>query len=63
MNKIFKHSLSFLLLLSVSLSSSLPLWAAEGFNLLDGLGGQDDILDPDEAFQISYDSQPRAIKG
>lgn len=41
---------------------SLPLWAAEGFNLLDSLGGEDDILDPDDAFQISYDSQPGQFK-
>ncbi len=38
---------------------SLPVWAAEGFNLLDSLGGAEDgILDPDDAFQISHDSQP-----
>ena len=46
--------LSFLLLLSIS----LPVGAAEGFNLLDSLGGEDDILDVDDAFQINYDSQP-----
>jgi thiol:disulfide interchange protein DsbD len=44
-----------LLLLTVY---SLPLWASPGFNLLDSLGGDDNILDPDDAFQISYDSQP-----
>ena len=37
---------------------STPLFATGGFNLLDSLGGEDDILEPDEAFQISYDSQP-----
>lgn len=58
MTKLIKSITTFLLLLAVS----LPLCAAEGFNLLDGLGGQDDILDPDEAFQISYDSQPGLFK-
>jgi thiol:disulfide interchange protein DsbD len=59
MTKTLKSFLSFLLLLSVS----LPLSAAEDFNLLDSLGGaQDDILDPDDAFQISYDSQPGQFK-
>lgn len=62
MNKTFKYLLSFLLLLTINLSASLPLWAAEGFNLLDSLGGQDDILDPDVAFQISHDSQPGQFK-
>ena len=42
---------------------SLPVWAAEGFNLLDSLGGgQDDILDPDDAFRINFDSQPGQFK-
>ncbi len=58
MTKLIKSISTFLLLLTVS----LPLCAAEGFNLLDGLGGQDDILDPDDAFQISYDSQPGQFK-
>jgi len=50
-----KSFLSFLLIATFS----LPLWAAESFNLLDSLGGmQDDILDPDDAFQISYESKP-----
>jgi thiol:disulfide interchange protein DsbD len=62
MIKTSKSLFSFLLLLTISLSPSLPLWAAEGFNLLDNLGGQDDILEPDEAFQISYDSQPGQFK-
>ncbi|MCG6939430.1 MAG: protein-disulfide reductase DsbD [Gammaproteobacteria bacterium] len=53
-----KSILSFLLLTFIS----LPLWAAEGFNLLDSLGGEDDILEPDDAFQISYDSQPGQFK-
>jgi thiol:disulfide interchange protein DsbD len=56
-----KFSKSFLSLLTL-LIVSLPLFAAEGFNLLDSLGGQDDILDPDEAFQVSYDSQPGQFK-
>ena len=54
----FKSFLSFLLLLSIS----LPVGATEGFNLLDSLGGEDDILEPDDAFQISYDSQPGQFK-
>lgn len=58
MTKTAKSFFSFLLLLSVS----LPLFAAEGFNLLDSLGGEDDILDPDDAFQVSYDSQPGLFK-
>jgi len=58
MTRILKPLSSFLLLLFIS----LPLWAAEDFNLLDSLGGQDDILDPDDAFQISYDSQPGQFK-
>ncbi len=53
-----KYFLSFLLLLSIS----LPAGAAESFNLLDGLGGQDDILDPDDAFKVSHDSQPGQFK-
>ena len=58
MTKPIKSIFTFLLLLTVS----LPLWAAEGFNLLEGMGGQDDILDPDEAFQVNYDSQPGQFK-
>lgn len=58
MTKSIKSTLTLFLLLSFS----LPVWAAEGFNLLDSLGGQDDILDPDDAFQISYDSQPGHFK-
>jgi len=55
MNKLFKSFLTFLLLLSIS----LPASAAEGFNLLDSLGGADDgILDVDDAFQVSHDSLP-----
>ena len=54
MKNLFKSFLSFLLLLSIS----LPVSAAESFNLLDGLGGQDDILDVDDAFKVDYDSQP-----
>ena len=58
MKNLFKYFLSFLLLLSIS----LPAGAAESFNLLDGLGGQDDILDPDDAFKVSHDSQPGQFK-
>jgi len=54
MKKLLKFFLSSLLFLIIS----LPATATESFNLLDVLGGQDDILDPDDAFQISYDSQP-----
>lgn len=50
-----KSPFFFLLLLVLS----LPAWATEGFNLLESLGGgQDDILDPDDAFRINIDSQP-----
>jgi len=45
----FQISIKLLLLFTFS----LPLYAANSLNLLDGLGGQDDILDPDQAFQIS----------
>ena len=58
MKNLLKYFLSFLLLLSIS----LPAGAAESFNLLDGLGGQDDILDPDDAFKVSHDSQPGQFK-
>ena len=58
MKNLFKYFLSFLLLLSIS----LPVGAAESFNLLDSLGGQDDILDPDDAFKVSHDSQPGQFK-
>ena len=58
MKNLFKYFLSFLLLLSIS----LPAGAAESFNLLDSLGGQDDILDPDDAFKVSHDSQPGQFK-
>jgi len=51
---LLKPFVSFLLLLSIS----LPVAATGSFNLLDALGGQDDILDPEVAFKISYDSQP-----
>ena len=47
------------LLFSLLLSAvSLPLFAANSLDLLDGLGGQDDILSPDQAFQISVDPKP-----
>jgi len=59
MSKPLKPLFSFLLLLFIS----LPVYAEGGFSLLDSLGGgQDDILDPDDAFQISYDSQPGKFK-
>ena len=60
MKNLFKSFsfLSFLLLLSIS----LPVGAAESFNLLDSLGGADDgILDVDDAFQVSHDSQQGQI--
>lgn len=59
MSKSLKPLFSFFLLLIFS----LPVSAEGGFNLLDSLGGgQDDILDPDAAFQVSYDSQPGQFK-
>ncbi len=59
MSKSLKPLFSFFLLLIFS----LPVSAEGGFNLLDSLGGgQDDILDPDDAFQINYDSQPGQFK-
>ncbi len=54
----FKLFLSSLLFLSIS----LPVGAEESFNLFDSLGGQGDILEADDAFQISYDSQPGQFK-
>ncbi len=60
MKKLFIKNLlrlfvSFLLLLSIS----LPVAATGSFNILDALlGGQDEPLDPEIAFKISYDSQP-----
>jgi len=62
MKNIVKSFLSLLAVLSVSFTLATPVVAEEGFNLLDGLGGQDDILDPDDAFQISYDAQPGQFK-
>jgi len=59
MSKSLKPLFSFFLLLVFS----LPVSAEGGFNLLDSLGGgQDDILDPDDAFQVNYDSQPGQFK-
>ena len=59
MTTALKSFFTFLLIAIFSLPLSSPLWAADGFNLLDSLGGiEDDILDPEDAFQISYDSQP-----
>ncbi|HHJ34956.1 MAG TPA: protein-disulfide reductase DsbD [Gammaproteobacteria bacterium] len=62
MKNIVKTFLPFLALLIFSFTFSVPSSAAEGFNLLDGLGGQDDILDPDEAFKVSYETQPGQFK-
>jgi thiol:disulfide interchange protein DsbD len=54
---------SSLLLVCTMLAPAAPIFADQGFNLLDSLGGaQDDILDPDDAFQISVDSQPGQFK-
>ena len=59
MTTVSRSFLSFLLIATFS----LPLWAAESFNLLDSLGGvEDDILEPDVAFNISHDSQPGQFK-
>lgn len=62
MKNIVKPFLSLLAIFILSLTLATPSVADEGFSLLDGLGGQDDILDPDDAFQISYDSQPGQFK-
>ena len=62
MTKTNKFISSLLLLLTFCLASS-ALYADERFSLLDSLGGgQDDILDPDEAFQISHESLPGQFK-
>jgi len=59
MTRIIKALIAFPAVFVLLLSASQPLLAEESFNLLDSLGGgQDDILDPDDAFQVSYDSQP-----
>ena len=63
MNKSLTSFFALLLLATFSLTPSLPVWAEEGFNLLDSLGGgQDDILDPDDAFKISHESLPGQFK-
>ena len=63
MTKTLKSLTSFLLLISFSLAPSSFALADENFNLLDSLGGaEDDILDPDDAFKISYDTQPGLFK-
>lgn len=63
MTKTMKILTSFLLLISFSLAPASFALADDNFNLLDSLGGaEDDILDPDEAFKISYDSQPGLFK-
>ena len=60
---LFSLALLIVISFSFSLSASLPVSADESFNLLDSLGGgQDDILDPDDAFKVSYDSQPGQFK-
>jgi thiol:disulfide interchange protein DsbD len=62
MKNIAKSLLSLLAIISFSFTLATPVAAEEGFNLLDGLGGQDDILDPDDAFQISHDAQHGQFK-
>ena len=63
MTKLFKALISILPSLLLLASFSFPLHASQGLSLLDSLGGgDDDILDPDDAFQISYDSQPGQFK-
>jgi thiol:disulfide interchange protein DsbD len=63
MTKTLKFLTSLLLLISFSLAPASFALADDNFNLLDSLGGaEDDILDPDEAFKISYDSQPGLFK-
>ena len=62
MKNFVKSFLSLLAILSFSFTLATPAFSEEGFNLLDGLGGQDDILDPDDAFKISYDAQPGQFK-
>ncbi len=54
MNNFLSRLFSTLLLLSVS----LPLFAGNNLNLLDGLSGQDKILDPDQAFQLTIQPKP-----
>jgi thiol:disulfide interchange protein DsbD len=63
MTKTLKFLTSLLLLISFSLAPASFALSDDNFNLLDSLGGaEDDILDPDEAFKISYDSQPGLFK-
>lgn len=63
MTKTIKFFISIFLLLSFSLTATSVVQAEESFNLLDSLGGaDDDILAPDDAFKISYDSQPGQFK-
>jgi len=62
MSKHYKALKSFLLSFLLLASFSSPVLASQGLSLLDSLGGDDDILDPDDAFQISYDSQPGHFK-
>ena len=63
MTKTIKFFISIFLLLSFNLTPTSAAWADESFNLLDSLGGaEDDILEPDDAFKISYDSQPGQFK-
>lgn len=59
MTKVSKSLLSFLLITLISLPFNTSAWATGSFSLLDSLGGiEDEILSPDEAFQINHDSQP-----
>ncbi|VAW54228.1 Cytochrome c-type biogenesis protein DsbD, protein-disulfide reductase [hydrothermal vent metagenome] len=63
LKSIFSPILSLTALLALLLTFSLPVYAEDSFDLLDSLGGgQDDILDPDDAFQISHDSLPGQFK-
>ncbi|MDT8283567.1 MAG: protein-disulfide reductase DsbD, partial [Gammaproteobacteria bacterium] len=63
MTKTTQSFASLLLLIVITLAPTTQALAENNFNLLDSLGGaQDDILDPDEAFKISYDSQPGKFK-
>ena len=63
MTKHYKALKSFLSSLLLLASFSSPVLASQGLGLLDSLGGaEDDILEPDDAFKISYDSQPGLFK-
>ncbi len=63
MTKSAQSIFSLLLLTFITLAPTSPAFADNNFNLLDSLGAdQDDILPPDEAFKISFDSQPGKFK-